>query len=79
MISALRSDMSRGLSPKDAASRRAKCGENAIWRVHRVSAVQTALGEFADLAAILLVVTALLAAVFRRGGEAAVLIVILAV
>ena len=79
VCSALRADMHTGLSRKEAAARRRKCGQNAIWCVKRASAAHTARGEFLDLSAILLIITAAVSAVFQRGREALVLFVLLAV
>ena len=77
--SALGTDIHTGLSRKEAAARRRKCGQNAIWIVNRASAAHTAKGEFLDLSAILLIITAAASAVFQRGIEALVLFGLLAV
>lgn len=79
VLSALRTDSARGLSLKEAAVRRMKLGENAVWSVRRTSLWEMASGEFADLSAVLLVITALLSAVFNESDDAVVLIGILAV
>lgn len=79
VLFALRTDASKGLSGKEAALRRVKRGENAIWHVHRTSLGEMVRGECVDLSAILLIITALLSTVFNEGGDAAILIAILAV
>ncbi len=78
-LSALQSDAHKGLSKKQYTLRRRQCGDNAIWRVKRASAAHTALGEFLDLSAILLLITAVISAVFQRGTEALLLAGILCV
>ncbi len=78
VLSALRTDSTKGLSGKEAALRRLKRGENAIWCVRRTSVWEMVRSEFIDLSAILLIITALLSAVFTEGGNAAILIGILA-
>lgn len=78
-VEKLSSDMYKGLSCKEAARRRRACGQNTLWRVKRASVAHTALGEFLDIAAILLIITAVIAALFDRGDEAVVLALILIV
>ncbi len=73
VLSALHSDAHKGLTLKQFASRRRKCGDNAVWKVHRSSAAHTARGEFLDLSAILLLVTAIVSAAFDKKTEALVL------
>ncbi|MBQ8746583.1 MAG: cation-transporting P-type ATPase [Clostridia bacterium] len=79
VVQATESDLLRGLTKKEAVRRKRACGNNALWRVNRASVTHTALGEFLDLAAILLIITASIAAVFGHGDEAVVIALILVV
>ncbi len=75
---ALQTDIYKGLTRKEATKRKmASLGANVLWRVKRASVTHTAFGEFFDLAAILLIITAVVAALFERGDEAVVLALIL--
>jgi|GEM_PF-1961867 len=65
----LKTDPARGLSPREAAKRISKNGQNRIWSVKRASAVEAALRMLLDLSTLLLLVVAVVAAVFEKTTE----------
>lgn len=77
VLSALGSDMYKGLTEKEAARRRRKYGANNIWYVKRVSAFEAVCESLFDIATLLLVVSAAAAALFDESGAAIAVAVIL--
>ena len=72
-------DLYAGLSEKEARRRALRLRGRALWRVERQPLSRAVLGEFLDLAAILLILTAAVAAAFGQRGEAVGIAVILLV
>ncbi len=77
VLAALRTDAEKGLLPKEAMRRRAKHGENAIWRVRHVSVLDVIKEQVFDLGTILLGIAAVFSAMFSRGSEAVFLLALL--
>lgn len=79
VLQALSTDMYKGLTTEEAKRRRAKNGENSIWRVKRASAGEIALATLFDLATLLLIVSAAAAAFFDKSYEAGAIVAILVI
>jgi len=75
----LGTNVSRGLSRREAGKRRRSLGKNELWQVQRTSAAPLLFGEFLDYAAILLLITTAVAALFERKAEAVLIAVLLVV
>lgn len=77
VISALETDMYRGLSEREAERRRRKYGANGIWRVKRMSALTAVYESIFDISTLLLIISAASAAIFDESGTAMAVAVIL--
>ena len=70
VLAELQTDMYTGLSSAEVTRRRKTDGPNRIWYIPRTSVKETMLACLADLATLLLVVTAIFAAVFEESRMA---------
>lgn len=77
VISALETDMYKGLSEREAERRRRKYGANGIWRVKRMSALTAVYESIFDISTLLLIISAAAAAIFDESGTAMAVAVIL--
>ncbi len=79
VLSALGTDMYKGLDEKEAARRRRKYGANNIWHVKRVSAFEAVCESLFDIATLLLVISAGAAALFDKSAAAVAVTLILVI
>jgi len=79
VLTRLSTNSAAGLSEKEAGRRKARQKEGSLWQLSDASGSRIPFGEFFDLAAILLAVTAAVAALFDRGVDAVLICILLVV